>query len=106
MRNTSVIRKMLIFFVLLAAVTIPAAAVKFPGCNNDAKDVDGDGLYEDINGNGMKDFDDVVVFYSNINNSRFWWANFYNTKYFNFDGKWNGFFPISNGDVIALYNEI
>jgi PKD repeat protein len=77
--------------MLIAATTAPAAAVKFPGCTNDAKDINGDKLCEDINGNGILDFDDVVKFNSSLKNSRFWWTNFNNTRFFNFDGKWNGF---------------
>jgi len=38
----------------------------FPGYPNLPTDPDGDGLYEDINGNGILDFDDVVAFYQNL----------------------------------------
>lgn len=29
-------------------------------------DLDGDGLYEDLNGNGFLDFDDIVLLYDNL----------------------------------------
>ena len=38
----------------------------FPGCTNSPKDLDHDGLYEDVNGDGMLNFDDVVAYYDNI----------------------------------------
>jgi PKD repeat protein len=38
----------------------------FPDRTNLPADPDGDGLYEDVNGNGRLDFDDVVVFYQNM----------------------------------------
>ena len=38
----------------------------FPGYTNPPTDLDKDGLYEDINGNGMLDFDDVVAYYDNM----------------------------------------
>ena len=37
-----------------------------PGCNNPPQDPDGDGLYEDVNGNNRLDFDDVVVLFKNM----------------------------------------
>ena len=35
----------------------------FPGCTNPPADLDNDGLYEDINGNGRRDFTDVAIFF-------------------------------------------
>jgi PKD repeat protein len=104
MKRNSIISKMLVLLVLMSITVVPAAAVKFPGCANDAKDIDRDGLCEDINGNGLLDFDDVVVFFNSIGNVRFWGANFFEINHFNFDGKW-AFMPNYN-DVVALYNKL
>jgi PKD repeat protein len=41
--------------------------VVFPGYTNPPTDSDHNGLYEDINGNGDVDFDDVVAYYANMN---------------------------------------
>ncbi|WP_052712628.1 PKD domain-containing protein [Methanosarcina barkeri] len=38
----------------------------FPGYTNPPKDIDHDGFYEDINGDGNVDFDDVVAYYTNM----------------------------------------
>jgi PKD repeat protein len=38
----------------------------FPGYTNPPTDPDHDGLYEDVNGNGQLDFDDVVVYSDNL----------------------------------------
>ena len=37
-----------------------------PGLSNPSQDLDGDGLAEDINGNGRLDFDDIVKFFKHI----------------------------------------
>ncbi len=39
-----------------------------PGASNKVRDLDGDGLYEDLNGNGRFDFDDVVKLFANMDN--------------------------------------
>lgn len=50
-----------------ALVTINVfESVVFPGYTNPSTDLDHDGLYEDINGNGRLDFDDVVAYYDNM----------------------------------------
>jgi hypothetical protein len=51
--------------VIPASVTV-ASLVPFPGLTAVPTDVDGCGYCEDINGNGRVDFDDVVLFYSNM----------------------------------------
>ena len=38
----------------------------FPGSTALPRDLDGDGLYEDVNGNGRKDFADVVLFFNQM----------------------------------------
>ncbi|OQC68969.1 MAG: PKD domain protein [Euryarchaeota archaeon ADurb.Bin009] len=38
----------------------------FPGCSSNPTDPDSDGLYEDINGNGRWDFQDLVLFFQHL----------------------------------------
>ncbi|RLJ00995.1 MAG: hypothetical protein DRP08_06080 [Candidatus Aenigmatarchaeota archaeon] len=45
-------------------IVVKLRVVQFPGCTNPPTDPDDDGLYEDINGNGRKDFNDVVKFFN------------------------------------------
>jgi PKD repeat protein len=42
------------------------AGVAFPGCESFPHDLNGDGICEDVNGNGFFDFDDIVVFFNAI----------------------------------------
>lgn len=67
----------------------------FPGCSNYPTDVDGDGLYEDINGNGRKDFDDIVKYYKNMS----WIPANVPVAFFDYNG--NG--RIDFNDVVELY---
>ena len=46
--------------------TIVTGVVPFPSCSNPPTDPDKDGLFEDINGNGRIDFNDVIVFFKNL----------------------------------------
>ncbi|KUG10023.1 hypothetical protein ASZ90_016567 [hydrocarbon metagenome] len=72
----------------------------FPGYTNRPTDPDGDGLYEDINGNGVLDFDDVVAFYQNMA-----WVEgnaFVGIEPYDFNG--NG--RIDYDDIVVLYYEI
>jgi len=60
----------------------------------------GDGLYEDINGNGMLDFDDVVAFYQNMA-----WVignTYVGIEPYDFNG--NG--RIDYDDIVVLYYEV
>jgi len=58
-------------------------------------DPNGDGLYEDLNGNGRPDFNDVVVFFNNME-----WIGVQNGfRYFDFNG--NG--RIDFNDVVRLF---
>jgi PKD repeat protein len=68
----------------------------FPGCTNPPIDLKKDGLYEDINGNGIMDFDDVVSYYENMD-----WIE-ENVSIAFFDYNKNGL--IDFDDVIKLYN--
>lgn len=60
-------------------------------------DLDGDGTYEDINGNGRLDFDDVVTLFENVDSD----AVQRNAGTFDFNG--NG--RIDFGDVVTLFRE-
>jgi PKD repeat protein len=48
-------------------ITLGPKEKPFPGYSNSPIDPNHDGLYEDINGNGILDFDDVVAYYNNMN---------------------------------------
>ncbi|HHV24814.1 MAG: NosD domain-containing protein [Methanosarcina sp.] len=52
----------------LAKINISKQSVPpvFPGYTNPPTDPNHDGIYEDVNGNGILDFDDVVVYYDNM----------------------------------------
>jgi PKD repeat protein len=65
-----------------------------PGCSNLPTDLNHNGLYEDINGNGRRDVGDVVLFFDYLN----WVKTNEPLAAFDFNG--NG--RIDIGDVIAL----
>jgi len=71
---------------------------KFPGCENLSNDLDGDGLFRDINGNGRKDFYDVTTFAVNLD-----WA-ISNEPVTPFDFNKNG--RIDFDDIVKLFNKI
>jgi len=70
----------------------------FPGCTNPPTDPDDDGLYEDINGNGRKDFKDVEVFFKNLE----WVPDNEPVECFDFNG--NG--GIDFADITELFKEL
>lgn len=60
-----------------------------------SRDLNGDGLYEDINGNGRSDFNDIVTFFNQmdkVQSDRPWWV---------FDFDQNGY--INLHDVVTLF---
>lgn len=64
------------------------------------QDLNGDGLYEDLDGNGWIGFNDVVLFYRNIELIRA--GDFGQVELFDYDGNgWIGF-----NDVVVLYEMI
>ena len=73
--------------------------VPFPGCENPPTDPDRDGLYEDINGNGRKGFNDVVVFFNYLK-----WVEENQPCIECFDFNKNG--RIDFDDVVKLFEEI
>ena len=74
--------------------------VPFPGYTLPPTDPDGDNLYEDINGNGRLDFDDVVAFYQNMA----WIEANTEVGIAPYDYNHNG--RIDYDDVVVLYYEV
>jgi PKD repeat protein len=72
----------------------------FPGYTNYPTDPDFDGLYEDINGNGRFDFDDVVAFFQNMQ----WIRDNTSVGIVPYDFNGNG--RIDYDDVVVLYLEV
>ncbi len=79
------------------AVTAPVV-VRVPAGTGLPTDTDGDGLYGDVNGNGRKDFADVVLFF----NQMVWIAD--NEPVAAFDCNRNG--RIDFADVVWLFNHL
>ena len=73
--------------------------IPFPGCDNPPTDPNDDGLYEDINGNGKEDFNDVIVFFDYLE-----WVeeNQPCVKCFDFNGNNH----IDFDDVVKLFEDI
>ena len=80
--------------VILAIKTLKA----FPGFTNKPSDLDGDGIYEDLNGNGRLDFADVVLYFDETD-----WIR-ENQPLSAFDINRNG--RIDFADVVELFNEV
>ena len=70
----------------------------FPGSTYPPKDLDNDGLFEDINGNGVLDFNDVVKYSAKMN----WIKENALVAFFDFNN--NG--SIDFNDVVKLYVKI
>jgi PKD repeat protein len=81
-------------------ISVQWPVAPFPGYTNQPTDQDGDGLYEDINGNGRPDFDDVVAFYLNMQ-----WVRD-NTEVGIEPYDFNGNGRIDYDDVVLLYWEV
>jgi PKD repeat protein len=77
---------------------ITRALVALPGQASPPGDTDHDGIYEDLNGNGRKDFDDIVLFFDQMD-----WISA-NEPVTAFDPNGNG--RIDFADVIALYEKL
>jgi len=77
-------------------LTLKTPLLAFPDYTNPPTDLDQNGLYEDINGNGMLDFDDVVAYYDNME-----WIE-ENAPVAFFDYNSNGL--IDFDDVVKLYD--
>uniref|UniRef100_A0A7C3UD06 EF-hand domain-containing protein n=1 Tax=Geoglobus ahangari TaxID=113653 RepID=A0A7C3UD06_9EURY len=72
---------------------IPGLITVISGPPTGSKDVDGDGLYEDVNGNERLDFGDVVELFKNFEA----WQDY--GIYYDFDGDGR----LTFGDVVALF---
>jgi PKD repeat protein len=70
----------------------------FPGKGLPPADLDGDGTYEDINGNGLLDFNDVITYFRYMN----WIEDNQTIQYFDFNR--NGW--IDFNDVILLFRMV
>ncbi len=81
-------------------VTVTAAAtlLTIPGAAGLPRDLDGDGLYEDVNGNGRKDFADVILYFNQVS----WIAANESTTAFDYNE--NG--RIDFADVLWLFNNL
>lgn len=96
---------MIALCILPMNASATGSGIYFPGCTNDAQDQDGDGLCEDINGNGITDFDDVVKLYAASNNIDFF-AQYYYQLDGQFDFNQDGYTLFDYDDVVALYQTI
>ncbi|GAB3041923.1 ThuA domain-containing protein [Natronobiforma cellulositropha] len=76
----------------------PAADLDVSGDGNPAQDLTGDGLYEDITGDGNLGFNDVVTFFEEHNSD----VVQSNVEYFDFSG--NG--QVGFNDVVALFERL
>jgi len=74
----------------------PSAVKPLPGFSVPPRDLNGDGLYEDLNGNGRLDFNDIIVFFNNMD----WIAA--NQPVTAFDFNKNG--RIDFADVVKLFD--
>jgi PKD repeat protein len=80
------------------AVTVTKAITPLPGFSDLPTDPDGDGIYEDLNGNGRLDFADVVLYFNQME----WIAA--NEPVSAFD--LNGNERIDFADIVQLFGEI
>jgi PKD repeat protein len=79
-------------------ITVSTGVVTLPDQTNLPTDPDNDGIYEDLNGNGRKDYNDLQLFFSNL----VWIANNEPIAPFDFNG--NG--RIDFNDLQVLYGEM
>jgi hypothetical protein len=69
-----------------------------PGLSNPPTDTNGDGLYDDLNGNGARELSDVVRFFKNI----LWMKSNQPIPCFDFNGNGN----IDLSDVVRLFKDM
>jgi PKD repeat protein len=79
-------------------LTRSPSVLPLPGYTNPPTDPDGDGLYEDLNGNGFADWDDAVVLFWNTD-----WIQEHEPVTA-FDYNHNGF--IDWDDAVVLFWEV
>ncbi|WP_440950231.1 carbohydrate-binding protein [Methanosphaerula subterraneus] len=78
--------------------TTAPTPLPLPSSVDAPRDLNGDGLYEDVNGNGSLDFNDVVLFFNQLD----WIAE--NEPVSAFDFNKNG--QIDFNDIVILFNEL
>ncbi|WP_226012376.1 fibronectin type III domain-containing protein [Halomicrobium salinisoli] len=78
-----------------ATLTVGTTGPSWP---EDATDPDGDGTYEDLNGNGEADYSDVVEYFNNMDEPEM--TN--NVEYYDY----NGNSEIDFADVVDLFGEV
>jgi PKD repeat protein len=81
-------------------ITLTPYLEKFPGIANLPTDLNGDYVYEDINGNGRLDYNDVVTYYQNMD----WMKGNTRVDFENYDYNFNG--RVDYGDIVNLYWKI
>ncbi len=83
-----------------SVVGMPAstAPVSIPSATSPPTDPNRDGLYEDLNGNGMLDFNDVVLYFNQMD----WIAEHEQVSAFDFNK--NG--SIDFNDIVILFNSV
>jgi PKD repeat protein len=79
-------------------IVVAQGVIPIDGYTNPPTDPDGDGLYEDLNANGRKDFNDVVVFFQKME----WIAASEPLAAFNFNGNTR----IDFNDIVLLFGEL
>lgn len=82
----------------LVTVTYSRPLVPFPGTTASPRDLDHDGICEDVNGNGRQDFADVVLFFNQLD----WCGESEPVEAFDFNR--NG--RLDFADVVALFNRL
>lgn len=86
------------YLVRADPVPTPQEPVTLPGLTNPPTDPDGDGLYEDLNGNGRTDFADVSLFFARME----WIAENEPVPLFDLNG--NG--RIDFNDIVKQFEEL
>ena len=81
-----------------STLTVLYVLPPLPGNQNSPTDPDGDGVFEDLNGNGLIDFDDVVQFFQYFE----WIETNYPAEIIDVNG--NGY--IDFDDIITLFKEV
>ena len=84
--------------IIYSNIAPPLTPIPLPGKTLAPTDPDGDGIYEDMNGNGIKDFNDLVLFFNQME-----WIQA-NEPVSLFDFNHNGI--IDFNDLVRLFQEL
>jgi PKD repeat protein len=82
----------------LSTGTLEVTMVAIPGQTASPQDLDGDGLYEDLTGDGELNFNDVVLYFEEID----WIEDNLPVEFFDF----NGNDRIDFDDIVVLFNMV